>query len=116
MQKASAGQVPKSPVPCCFWEQLPLTPCPWLCCLQLSLPAAGSLSPRLLPARHSPHPTRWVLSSALQTPPGSRALPRGSSLGARPRDQVTQTLLALHVWWWSFLWAEGQEGDLLGSF
>ena len=115
MKKASAGQVSKSPVPCCFWEQLPLTACPRLCCLQLSLPAAGSLSPCLLPAGHSPHPTRRVLSSALQTPPGSRALPRGSSLGARPRDQVTQTLLALHMWWWSLLGAERQARDLLES-
>ena len=85
MKKVLAGQVPKSTLPSCCWEQLLLTPCPWLYCLQLSLPAAGSLSPRLQPAAQSPHPTRWVLSSALQTPPGSRALPRGSSLGARPR-------------------------------
>ena len=39
-----------SPSPCSQHSSLP--PCPCLCCLQLSLPAAASLSPRTLPGAH----------------------------------------------------------------
>ena len=79
----------ESPLPQSFWEQLPLPACPCLCCLELSLPGALSLSPGLLPlSAHRPHPTRSVLSSALQTPPGSRTLPRDISVCAEATEQL----------------------------
>lgn len=68
--------MPKSLLQWHFWEQLPLTPCPCLCCLEMPLPRVVSLSSCLLPVHvHRHHPTNCVLFSALQTPPGSRALP-----------------------------------------
>ena len=86
-------EVPELLLPRCFQQQLPLTLCPRLCCLELSQPGAASLSPRLLPvSAHSPHPTRCVLSLALQTPPGSRALPRGISVCAGAQERLRQVL------------------------
>ena len=36
-------EVPQSPLPWHFWEQLPVPPCPCLCCLERSLPGAFSV-------------------------------------------------------------------------
>ena len=67
----------------------------------MSLPGAVSLSSRLLPvSAHRPHPTHCVLSSALQKPPDSRALPRGisASLCVRgPEEQLRQVLMRVGV-------------------
>ena len=81
------------PPPWHFWEQLPLTPCPCHHCLELSLLGPVSLPPSLLPASaHSSHPTRCVLGSSLQTPPGSRAPAREISVCAGAKEQLRQVL------------------------
>ena len=85
--------MPESPLPQCFWEQLPLAACPRLCCLELSLPGAVSLAPCLRATQDShSHPTRSVLSSALLHPPGSTALPRAILVCAGPKEQLRKVL------------------------
>lgn len=70
-----------------------LTCCPCLCHPEMSVPGAVSLSSRLLPVHvHRPYPTCCVLSSALQTPPGSRTLPRGISVCAESKGYLRQVL------------------------
>ena len=71
----------------------PSQSCPCFCCLELSHPGPVCLSLSLLPvSAHSPHPTRCVLSSALEIPPGSRALPRGISVRAGAWEQFRKLL------------------------
>ena len=76
-------EAPEYPVPLHFWEWIPLPACSRLCCLQLSLLGAVSLSQLLLSvwARRTPL-THCVLSSAVLKPPGRRSLPRGISVSA----------------------------------
>jgi len=56
------------------------------------------LSPGLLPLHvHTYNLTCCVLRSALQTPPGSRALPRGISVCAEAKDQLKEDLMRTGV-------------------
>lgn len=74
-----------------------------------------SAVPTTLPGAHRVHDSCCRLSSASQTPPGSRALPKAILMCAAAKGHVAQALVTLDTQQQCSLGAEGQKGNCWGS-
>lgn len=102
----------RCPSPMAFPGVAP-SPCSCHCCLQTSLSLA--LCPQALPGAHRVHDSCCRLSSASQTPPGSRALPKAILMCAAAKGHVAQALVTLDTQQQCSLGAEGQKGNCWGT-